>query len=313
MKKVFFDLEWNTGFLDGNSYDEIIEIGAVKTDEEYRQIDGFRRLVRPTIYRKMNPYIQKILAITMNDLQDADRDQRRLEHRQDDEEERAHRAAAVDGSGFLNFQRNGFYKAAEHEHRETRAEAEINDRDRPRGIETEPVRRAGEREHDHLERDDHGEHAEIIYDLAEEAPDAGNIPRGHGRAHENERRGGERDEKAVAHGLQKRVVAEGHALDIVLEADKAVRVREGKRLRVDGGVALEGVHQNDEDRHNVSDADHREDDRQHHFAAFFSLSHYCCTSFLRVAWSCRRPIAATRMKNTTAFAWPTPRLLPPPE
>ena len=36
MNKVFFDLEWNTGFLDGNSFDEIIEIGAVKTDEEYR-------------------------------------------------------------------------------------------------------------------------------------------------------------------------------------------------------------------------------------------------------------------------------------
>ena len=47
MNKVFFDLEWNTGFLDGNSFDEIIEIGAVKTDEEYRQIDGFRRLIRP--------------------------------------------------------------------------------------------------------------------------------------------------------------------------------------------------------------------------------------------------------------------------
>ena len=58
MNKVFFDLEWNTGFLDGNSFDEIIEIGAVKTDEEYRQIDGFRRLIRPVIYRKMNPYIQ---------------------------------------------------------------------------------------------------------------------------------------------------------------------------------------------------------------------------------------------------------------
>ena len=72
MNKVFFDLEWNTGFLDGNSFDEIIEIGAVKTDEEYRQIDGFRRLIRPVIYRKMNPYIQKILAITMKDLRDAD-------------------------------------------------------------------------------------------------------------------------------------------------------------------------------------------------------------------------------------------------
>ena len=69
MNKVFFDLEWNTGFLDGNSFDEIIEIGAVKTDEEYREIDGFRRLIRPAIYRKMNPYIQKILSITMKDLQ----------------------------------------------------------------------------------------------------------------------------------------------------------------------------------------------------------------------------------------------------
>lgn len=73
MNKVFFDLEWNTGFLDGNSFDEIIEIGAVKTDEEYRQIDGFRRLIRPVIYRKMNPYIQKILAITMKDLQGEER------------------------------------------------------------------------------------------------------------------------------------------------------------------------------------------------------------------------------------------------
>ena len=72
MKKVFFDLEWNTGFLDGNSFDEVIEIGAVKTDEEFRQLDGFRRLIRPSVYRKMNPYIQKILSITMKDLKTAD-------------------------------------------------------------------------------------------------------------------------------------------------------------------------------------------------------------------------------------------------
>ena len=71
MNKVFFDLEWNTGFVDGNSFDEIIEIGAVKTNDLYEQIDGFRRLVRPAVYRKMNPYIQKMLAITMKDLQDA--------------------------------------------------------------------------------------------------------------------------------------------------------------------------------------------------------------------------------------------------
>ena len=69
MNKVFFDLEWNTGFLDGNSFDEIIEIGAVKTDEEYRQIDGFRRLIRPVISRQIKPNIQKIQEHTMKEQQ----------------------------------------------------------------------------------------------------------------------------------------------------------------------------------------------------------------------------------------------------
>lgn len=72
MNTVYFDLEWNTGFLDGDSFDEVIEIGAVKVDEQHRRVDGFRRLIRPTVYRKMNPYIQKILAFTMKDLQKED-------------------------------------------------------------------------------------------------------------------------------------------------------------------------------------------------------------------------------------------------
>ena len=51
MNKVFFDLEWNTGFLDGNSFDEIIEIGAVKTDEEYRQIVAERLNLTHFVYK----------------------------------------------------------------------------------------------------------------------------------------------------------------------------------------------------------------------------------------------------------------------
>lgn len=69
---VFFDLEWNTGFLDGTSFDEIIEIGAVRVDHNFKKTASFQRLVRPSVYRKMNPYIGKIISITMDDLKDAD-------------------------------------------------------------------------------------------------------------------------------------------------------------------------------------------------------------------------------------------------
>lgn len=72
MNTVFFDLEWNTGFLDGSSFDEVIEIGAVKVNERYERIDGFHRLVRPLVYRKMNPYIQKIISVRMADLRGED-------------------------------------------------------------------------------------------------------------------------------------------------------------------------------------------------------------------------------------------------
>lgn len=72
MSTVIFDLEWNTGFVDGTSFDEIIEIGAVRVDQSYNKTASFQRLIRPAIYRKMNPYIKKIISITMDDLKSAE-------------------------------------------------------------------------------------------------------------------------------------------------------------------------------------------------------------------------------------------------
>lgn len=72
MAIIFFDLEWNTGFMDGTSYDEIIEIGAVKVDGQFHKTASFQRLVKPAVYRRMNPYIGKIISITMDDLKNAD-------------------------------------------------------------------------------------------------------------------------------------------------------------------------------------------------------------------------------------------------
>lgn len=71
MSTVIFDLEWNTGFIDGESFDEVIEIGAVRVDDTFTKTGSFQELIRPVYYRKMNPFIQKIIPITMDDLKNA--------------------------------------------------------------------------------------------------------------------------------------------------------------------------------------------------------------------------------------------------
>jgi hypothetical protein len=40
------------------------------------------------------------------------------------------------------------------------------------------------------------------------------------------------------------------------------------------------------------------------FGCLFTLLHYCCTSFERVALSCIMEMSMTSMQNSAAFAWP---------
>ncbi len=68
MSTIVFDLEWNTGFVDGNSFDEVLEIGAVMVNQKFEKISAYRRLIRPSVYRQMNPYIGKIVSFTLKDL-----------------------------------------------------------------------------------------------------------------------------------------------------------------------------------------------------------------------------------------------------
>ena len=59
MHYIVFDLEWNqskTG-LEKETKEipfEIIEIGAVKLDEEFRLEDKFQRFIRPQVYRELH-------------------------------------------------------------------------------------------------------------------------------------------------------------------------------------------------------------------------------------------------------------------
>ena len=200
-------------------------------------------------------------------LKHADGNERGLEHRENDGEEGADRPAAVYRRGFLNFKRDALYKAREHEHRKPRAEAEVDYRDRPRRVQLQGVRRLCEVEHDHLERDDHGEHAEIVHYLAEKRADTGDVPRGHRGADKYQRRRNDRDEQAEEHGLEEGVAAEGHAFFVVCKADEGFAVRQSKGIGIYMGVILEGVYQDKDDGHEVEQRDGGKEHGQRGLAA----------------------------------------------
>ena len=75
MNYIVFDLEWNqspSGRVIKNQNGalpfEIIEIGAVKLNENFKIISSFDRLIKPQVYLKMHKAVQKLLPITMRDL-----------------------------------------------------------------------------------------------------------------------------------------------------------------------------------------------------------------------------------------------------
>ncbi len=74
---VLFDLEWNIGYqpYTFNYYGvqqtlrgEIIEIGAVKIDEDANVLDTFSIHLRPRIFRKLQHHIAKVTGLTQADL-----------------------------------------------------------------------------------------------------------------------------------------------------------------------------------------------------------------------------------------------------
>ena len=77
MNYIILDLEWNQALNSAMTvrspvilYGEIIQIGAVKTDENFNFLDKIKINIRPKFYKKMNPYVEKITGITAADLAD---------------------------------------------------------------------------------------------------------------------------------------------------------------------------------------------------------------------------------------------------
>lgn len=73
MNYIVFDLEWNQS-NDGAEPEvselpfEIIDIGAIKLDQNHHKIDEFDRLVKPSVYLQMHRITGKLIHLQMKDL-----------------------------------------------------------------------------------------------------------------------------------------------------------------------------------------------------------------------------------------------------
>ena len=76
MNYIVLDLEWNQPFKTKQMirkpvtlYGEIIQIGAVKLDENYHIVDTFKIMIKPVYYTRMCKKISKLTKITNQDLE----------------------------------------------------------------------------------------------------------------------------------------------------------------------------------------------------------------------------------------------------
>lgn len=76
MNYIVLNLEWNQPLSKSRMVrrpialgGEIIQIGAVKLDENLEQIDEFDQMVKPVHYTKMNKYVKELTKITDEDLE----------------------------------------------------------------------------------------------------------------------------------------------------------------------------------------------------------------------------------------------------
>lgn len=70
MYYIFFDLEGDTAYSKrhGGFINEIIEVGAVRLDEQLREVDRFDTLIYPEVFRKLTGRITEMTGITTSDI-----------------------------------------------------------------------------------------------------------------------------------------------------------------------------------------------------------------------------------------------------
>lgn len=68
MNYIILDLEWNqsSNGSDSDLLFEIIEIGAVKYDSDFKKIGTYQKLIKPVVHKKMHSIIKNITGINEN-------------------------------------------------------------------------------------------------------------------------------------------------------------------------------------------------------------------------------------------------------
>jgi inhibitor of KinA sporulation pathway (predicted exonuclease) len=77
MNYIVFDLEFNQGYnsdkeakniINPKCPFEIIQIGAVKLDDNFKRIGSLDILIKPEIYPRLNPFVKELTGLTMDEL-----------------------------------------------------------------------------------------------------------------------------------------------------------------------------------------------------------------------------------------------------
>ena len=72
MQYIVVDLEWNGSYSKKahGYFNEIIEVGAVKMDEQMRMVDTFRAAIKPVVSKKLSTIVTDLTNITAEELED---------------------------------------------------------------------------------------------------------------------------------------------------------------------------------------------------------------------------------------------------
>ena len=72
MQYIVIDLEWNGSYSKKahGYFNEIIEVGAVKVDEQMRLVDTFRAAIKPVVSKKLSTIVTDLTNITAEELED---------------------------------------------------------------------------------------------------------------------------------------------------------------------------------------------------------------------------------------------------
>lgn len=72
MNYIIYDLELNSKPFKSNLPNEIIEIGAVKLDDNLNKVDEFQSFIKPKYFSKLFSLVKKKTQITQDDINNAD-------------------------------------------------------------------------------------------------------------------------------------------------------------------------------------------------------------------------------------------------